>query len=83
MADVSRVRPGSRYVVSYVSDPNRYFERIAGWPVGLQGQRWVAISADGTQVDDDLDITATYHDVTGRSAYPREVHDLEQFDSAL
>jgi len=68
--------------VEYTSERGRYYERIAGWPIG-DCRRWIAISADGTQVDENLNTLLSLNDVTGFSRYPGCVHDLEQFDSSL
>ena len=45
LADLTSLRPGSRVVVSYSGEPDRFSEIITGWPVG-DGMCWVSIGAD-------------------------------------
>ena len=69
--------PGSRIVVSYPGEPERFFERILGWPVG-DGTCWVSIGDVSMFLLEDLSIVAGLFDVTGQSDYLRSVVDLEQ-----
>ena len=40
--NLTSLNPGSQIVVSYPGEPDRFFERILGWPVG-EGTCWVSI----------------------------------------
>ena len=45
LGEITSLSPGSRIVVSYPSELDRFFERIWGWPVG-DGTCWVSIGCD-------------------------------------
>ena len=70
-----------RIVVSYPGEPDRFFERILGWPVG-DGTCWVSIGGDSAFILEDLGNVAGLLDVMGQCDYPRSVVFLEQIMNA-
>ena len=64
--------PGSQIALSYSGEPDRFFERILGWPVG-DGTCWVGIGGDSRFHLEDLPNVGGLFDVTGQSDYPRGV----------
>ena len=53
---------GFRVVVSYPSEPDPFFERILGLPVG-DGTCWVSIGGDSTFIFEDLGNVAVFFNV--------------------
>ena len=68
--NLTSLSPGSRIVVSYPGEPDRFFERILGWPFG-DGTCWVGIGGDSRFILEDLGSAAGLFD-------PRSVVNLEQ-----
>ena len=68
--------------MSYPGEPDRFFERILGWPVG-DGTRWVSSGGGSKFLLEDLGNVAGLFDVTGQSDYPRSVVNLDQIMDAL
>ena len=81
LTNLTSLSPGSRIVVSYPCEPDRFFERILGWPVG-DGTCWVSIGGRSRFILQDLGNVAGLFDVTGQSDYPRSVVNLEQIMDA-
>ena len=79
--NLTSLNPGSRFVVSYPKEPDRFFERILGWRVG-DGTCWVSIDGDSRFVLEDFGNVAGLFDVTGRSDHPRDIENLEQIMDA-
>ena len=81
LMNLALVNLGSRIVVSCPGEPDRFFERMLGWPVG-DGTCWVSIGGDSRFMLEDLGNVAGLFDVTGQSSYPRSVFNLEQIVDA-
>ena len=63
------------------SQPDRFFERILGWPI-CDGTCWVSIGGGFSAHSGVLGNVAGMFDVTGQSDYPRGVVHLEQIMDA-
>ena len=68
--------PGSRIVVSYPGELDRFFERILGRPVG-DWTCWVSIGGDSRLILEDLGNVSGLYDITEQSGYPRSVVNVE------
>ena len=79
--ELTLLSPGSRIVVLYPGERERFFEHFLGCPVG-DGTCWVSIGEKSRMSLEDLGYVAGLYDVTGQSCHPRNVVDLEQIRDA-
>ena len=76
LVNLTLLSPGSKIVVLYPGEPDRFFERILGWSV-CDGTCWVSSGGDSRFCLEDLGDVAGLFDVTGQSDCPRSVVNLE------
>ena len=70
LVNLTSLNPGSRIVVSYPGEPDRFFERSQGWPTG-DGTFLASIGGDARFVLEDLGNVAGLFRVMGLSAKRR------------
>ena len=72
LSNLTLLSPGSRIVVSYLGEPDPFFERMSDGLVD-GGICWGAHWCDWKSILEDLGKVAGLSDVTEQSGYPRNV----------
>ena len=71
--ELTLLSPGSRIVVLYPGERERFFEIMLGWPIG-DGTCWVSTGDKSRMNSKELGIVVGLYDVTRQSGYPRRTN---------